>query len=475
MSRVNIQGPDIVCSMGTDHMSEQEKILAGLHRGSPTQVDGTEPTPSKIPQVTTRVYKEGIMLGSFLWSGRLEEMPLKKDKAGIPLVLQKGYELEYDFSERVLAATTGEAVFKEIREILEEYLLLPHKNLYTLLSLWIMHTYVFELFPNTPYILLNSPKPGCGKTITLEILNGLSHHGSGVVGKVSEAGLRRAIKEKCTLVQDEAERLSPEYKQASDDIITAINHGYSKGAVSLLTEMDQGKATDKVKRWDVYCPKAFASLGTVIDTIVSRSFRILLQQKQPSDGLAEFISEENTTQFEALKAKQAQWAKVFKAQGSHLKHMPNKEKGWELFPGCSDARLGRMGLPLVAIAKSMIEETQYREAYDKLVEALRTFSNRRSNEDKLHDVYVYAEAYRSLLCGREKAVISNEDVQSVIKGIDKSVVFNKEVVKGFGLEEMRPRTPSGRVRSFEVTREWVDRILEGESPTHAKQEKPTNA
>ncbi|MEE8115135.1 MAG: hypothetical protein V3T23_12375 [Nitrososphaerales archaeon] len=44
MSHENIQWPDIVCPMGTDHMSEQEKILAGLHRSSPTQVDGTEPT-----------------------------------------------------------------------------------------------------------------------------------------------------------------------------------------------------------------------------------------------------------------------------------------------------------------------------------------------------------------------------------------------------------------------------------------------
>ncbi len=46
MSHENIQRPDLVCPMDTGLMSEQEKILVGLHRSSPTQVDGTEPTPA---------------------------------------------------------------------------------------------------------------------------------------------------------------------------------------------------------------------------------------------------------------------------------------------------------------------------------------------------------------------------------------------------------------------------------------------
>jgi len=166
MSYVNIQEPEIVCQFGQGGVSNTAS--------------------AKIPTVTTRVYKNGFKIGSFVWSGRPEEMPLSRDKAGIPLILKKDYELEHDLGMRELRTVTGESIFKEIKEVLETYILLPSKSLYTLLALWIMHTWVFDLFPNTPYIHLGSPMPGCGKTITLEILNGLVSNGSGVAGRISD-------------------------------------------------------------------------------------------------------------------------------------------------------------------------------------------------------------------------------------------------------------------------------------------------
>ncbi len=67
MSHVNSQGPDLVCQFGQG---------------------GVRNTASaKIPIVTTRVYKEGVMLGSFRWSGRPDELPFALDASGIPLLL----------------------------------------------------------------------------------------------------------------------------------------------------------------------------------------------------------------------------------------------------------------------------------------------------------------------------------------------------------------------------------------------------
>ncbi len=367
--------------------------------------------------------------------------------------------MEHDRGKRTIVATTTEYLFKELRKISSKYLFLPNNHFHTLVALWIMHTYIFELFDNTPYIWLTSPEPSCGKTIFLEILDGLAHNTSGISGSISAAGLRRVCKGKMTLILDEAENLQATDRQTTGELMQLINLGYQKGGKSILTKMKDGKATNDYETWDCYAPKAMASLNPLTPTIPSRSFKIVMQKGKPSDGLTYYSREANAAWFKILKGMLLEWTAGYKALHKNAKSMPHQNGRWELFPGCHDDRFGRMGLPLMAIVNPMIEETGYTEAKDSLTKALRVLQIQRTNKSKLKDIHIIAEAFDTLLRQRLSAFISQDELRSEVKRIDKGTLVNDDSLENYGLVSVRHRLPDKtRPRGYDVTQEWVDEI-----------------
>src|SRR5262249_42158939 len=46
-----------------------------------------------------------------------------------------------------------------------------------IVSLWVLHTYVFRLYAHTPRLLIRSTEPGCGKTTLLSFMERIVHRG----------------------------------------------------------------------------------------------------------------------------------------------------------------------------------------------------------------------------------------------------------------------------------------------------------
>jgi Primase C terminal 2 (PriCT-2)/RepB DNA-primase from phage plasmid len=96
----------------------------------------------------------------------------------------------------------GDALLDELRRCLKRYIVLPpHADV--AVALWVLHTWVFEAFDITPYLVITSPTRRCGKTVLMTLLYWLCRNGK-KSDSMSKAAIYRSVdQEKPTLVLDE--------------------------------------------------------------------------------------------------------------------------------------------------------------------------------------------------------------------------------------------------------------------------------
>jgi hypothetical protein len=149
-----------------------------------------------------------------------------------------------------------------------------------ILGLWVMNTWLFDVFDTTPYLLIYSAVKGCGKTTVMELLLELSARPHLTAGMTPAAMFRIVEQEKPTLLIDEAESLAAN-NERGNDVTQIANTGYKKGAgVLRCGDKKDGFA---LQRFATYCPKAFACIGKLEGALLDRCIVICLE-KAPRDA-----------------------------------------------------------------------------------------------------------------------------------------------------------------------------------------------
>lgn len=142
------------------------------------------------------------------------------------------------------------------------------------IALWAMGTYAWEKFDAFGYINFTSNAPGAGKTRMLEVLECLCCRAK-LKAKITLAGMCASIeRDKPTLLIDQAERLS---KNDSNDLMACILSGYRTGMP--VTVQLKGEAVDR----PIYCPKAFALLGDMLEAARDRSIVVEMRPTRPKE------------------------------------------------------------------------------------------------------------------------------------------------------------------------------------------------
>jgi len=166
-------------------------------------------------------------------------------------------------------------------------------------SVWITATHAFDSFQYFPYLAILSAVKGCGKTRLLQVLECLCHNPSRYTFP-SAAVLYRTIQDrKPTLLLDEVENLSNPRSEVAKDIRAILNAGFEAGG---KVPRCGGKRFDKIEDFSVYCPKAFAAIGNLPDTIADRSIVIHMQRQRRSEAVERFTRRRVAPQAQALKA-----------------------------------------------------------------------------------------------------------------------------------------------------------------------------
>jgi len=166
-----------------------------------------------------------------------------------------GYEVTT--SVTLEGTTDGCALITEVEAYIRAYVTLLDPSDALVVALWLMATHVWDAFDSFPYLVVTSTTKRSGKTRLLELMSFVASN-SRLVANISPAALYRTVDaEKPTLLIDEAEMFS----SAKGECRGLLNSGYRRGQTVKRRDGD----------YETYCPKAFALIGDVNDTLRDRS------------------------------------------------------------------------------------------------------------------------------------------------------------------------------------------------------------
>ena len=164
--------------------------------------------------------------------------------------------------------TDGCALITELESYIGSYVTLLEPSYALVIALWLVATHAWAAFDAFPYLVVTSTTKRSGKTRLLELLSFVAFN-SRLVANISPAALYRTVDaEKPTLLIDEAEMFS----SAKGEYPPLLNTGYRRGQT--VKRKDGDYAT--------YCPKAFALIGDVHDTLRDRSIVVAMTRATAS-------------------------------------------------------------------------------------------------------------------------------------------------------------------------------------------------
>lgn len=266
----------------------------------------------------------------------------------------------------------------DIKSFLGRFLILGEEQK-LVLSAYVLHTYIASECQQTPYIFIHSPEPECGKSRLMEVLDRLVYRPWMIVNP-SDAVLFRKVSDKMpTLLWDEIDAVfNPKQAQNHEEQRGMLDQGHRRhGRVPRFINQ-------QVVEFNVYCPKVFAGIGTLPDTLSRRSIPISLKRKRIEEVVEDFIFEDVKPEADVIKKRIAAWAedhgeKVAKTRPENL-------------PTTISDRMREGCFSLFSIADAMGKGDDFRKALEFILTGDRTDSSETMRMRLLKDMrLVFAE------------------------------------------------------------------------------------
>lgn len=174
---------------------------------------------------------------------------------------------------RLLRTKVGPVtLIAKLEDFYRERLALP-EGATLVLALFTINSYVFDVFDTTPYIQIDSATGGCGKTTLLLHLEATCCRAYLGCDPTEATLYRRIERDHPTWLLDEASVLRGHEDRALM-IRAVLDAGYRKGAtVSRCVGED-----NDLRDFHVYCPKAFALIGSLRGTVLDRCIVLHLEK-----------------------------------------------------------------------------------------------------------------------------------------------------------------------------------------------------
>ncbi len=195
----------------------------------------------------------------------------------------------------------GAALLDNLSATFKRFLVLPD-GAAEALALWVLHTHCFEAVYYTPYLNINSPEKGCGKTTNLEILGQVVAKPLFSSNITAPAVFRTVEKYHPTLLIDEADT----FLSLKEELRGVLNSGNRKNSAYVIRLV--GDSYDP-KPFSTWCPKAFALIGRLPDTLEDRSIVVTMYRKTKEEKVEDFNPYKMAPELKTLQRKCARWAK----------------------------------------------------------------------------------------------------------------------------------------------------------------------
>jgi hypothetical protein len=349
----------------------------------------------------------------------------------------------------------GYQLFCNIHDAIRKFVRLE-ENQATVIALWILFTWVFEVVAETnPFLHVLSPRPQCGKSTLLKVLRYLTRAGWLIASATKSAFIRNAQTRRFTFLLDEADAFLSENEEFRNVLDAASDPDTSNVTLS-------EKVGDNWVAIIISCflPIVIASIRKLrgMDTVEGRSIHIHLKRATLAERrtLTKARMRELKSTLEPIANRCARWAQdnmnqlVGKRPVFELDDGRDEDK-WEPLIAIADYLDVDVGKQVREIAKQMTGSTaDTQESFEVLLlsDIHVLFDRRRDqklpgdeNADKFGSKALCEELaelperpWASLAFGRDRKAITQSRLAAMLKEFDikpHEVWISKENVRGF--------------------------------------------
>jgi hypothetical protein len=235
----------------------------------------------------------------------------------------------------------GAALLDEVEAFHRRFNVFPTEAAYVAVTLWDAHAHLIDAFDGTARLAFLSPEPGSGKSRALEIVETLTPRAATTVNASANALFRlvEADGGTPTLLFDEIDTVFGPKAGGNEEVRGFLNSGYRRGAKSLRCV---GDGSNQSTEWfSSFCAVAMAGLGSLPDTILTRSVIIRMRKKAPNEKAEPYRRRVHEKQGHALRDRLAEWATTVHDQVA---------KAWPEMPDGVTDRPADVWEPLLAVA-----------------------------------------------------------------------------------------------------------------------------
>ncbi|MGW6784422.1 DUF3631 domain-containing protein [Streptomyces sp. NPDC054987] len=268
-------------------------------------------------------------------------------------------------STKQAAPINGAQLLNAVEAFHRRFNVFPREAAYVAVALWDAHAHLLDAFDSTPRLAFLSPEPGSGKSRALELVETLVPQPM-VAVNASAAALFRAVsgsEGRPTILFDEIDTVFGPKAGDNEELRGFLNAGHRRSGVTYRCVGDGGNQT--VQAFPSYTAVAVAGLGSLPDTILTRSVIIRMRRRARNEHVEPFRQRLHEKEGHALRDQLAVWAEQVrgKVQGA-----------WPEMPEGVTDRPADVWEPLIAIADAAGGDwpKRAREACVQLVKASQT-------------------------------------------------------------------------------------------------------
>ncbi|MEV7107409.1 DUF3631 domain-containing protein [Streptomyces atroolivaceus] len=212
------------------------------------------------------------------------------------------------------APIDGAALLDEVEAFHRRFNVFPREAAYVAVALWDAHAHLLDAFDSTPRLAFLSPEPGSGKSRGLEIVETLTPNPM-VAVNASAAALFRAVSSsegRPTILFDEIDTVFGPKAGDNEELRGFLNAGHRRSGVTYRCIGDGGNQS--VQAFPSYTAVAVAGLGSLPDTILTRSVIIRMRRRARNEKVEAFRQRIHEKEGNALRDRLAAWADQVREQ-----------------------------------------------------------------------------------------------------------------------------------------------------------------
>jgi hypothetical protein len=352
---------------------------------------------------------------------------------------------------------TADLIFT-LSDLLTRHVFFKDERIPVLIAVWVLGTYLYDVFSYYGYLWLNSPVKRCGKSLVLDILQHLCANATPRLNNASEAAIFRLTAQKHSMMLDELESMRGEDKEKYAAIMTLLNAGFQAGAKVPRVEKKDGEF--QVVYFDCYCPKVIAGINRLADTIEDRCFKIPMVRKAPSEQVERFNLRHQVTELAEIRESLTLWAEA------------RRDPIQEIYDGLGDGAAELKGLddrlqdvsePLASIAWFADVELSNgaRRIWPDLRSLLLTMAGKRDEGEQRGAIAVFAEQAAGFLGDNESIFApTSELLKRAAESEGLEWIGSAKALGSFlgKFDLTSRRDPAGKTRGYMITREWIEDV-----------------